>query len=521
MSSNHGSYFAPDPLVQPRGLTASIASLSSSTSSGRNSSSSHISKTYRQASTLFLTRRLPEALSTVLPLVSPPPSDDPNGSFEPAPVARASRSSRIKVWSLYLTILNAILDLEPDEGKDAFGTQEWRALCHKVREGEVWEEVVRNGYHGTEGDVDADVVINLATLLLAHARTQNLNQKRLENYLAASRSPNLDISDRFPSDTVSPRRYRSPSARRLSAAGNGANTPRDLNARVKILELYTLHVLPRNGEWEYAREFVSVSPVLDDERREAFLQALASLHEEQLEAERREEEERRKREEAIRRDIEEARRLRDENEKRERRRLEEERARREREEAERRERKRKEKEKEKEKAVSEVDYGIEGTPTTPPPPPTTTTSSAATQKGKGKAASTGGGSQSGRRGGGGGGGGSHTRGGTSGPRPGARLPVRKGGVAGAGGGSNGGAVAAPTLMTRASMVLNNLRVLVDELAAAFQTNPYALYRLLAFIVGLLLLLSRKNTRERIARILGTSWAKVKATAGMGTKVSYI
>ena len=166
MASNRNSYTAADTLAQARGLSASITSLASSASSGRNSASSHISKTYRQASTLFLTRRLPEALSTVLPLVFPPPSEDPNGSFEPAPVARASRSSRIKVWSLYLTVLNAILDLDPDEGKDAFGTQEWRALCHKVREGEIWEEVVRNGYHGTEGDVDADVVINLYVLKL-------------------------------------------------------------------------------------------------------------------------------------------------------------------------------------------------------------------------------------------------------------------------------------------------------------------------------------------------------------------
>ncbi|KAK4137432.1 hypothetical protein BT67DRAFT_438697 [Trichocladium antarcticum] len=161
MSSKRNSYLGPDGLSQARGLSASITSLASSTSSARGSASSHISKTYRQASTLFLTRRLPEALSTTLPLVSPPTSDDPNGPLEPAPVAKASRSSRIKVWSLYLTILNATLDLDPDEGKEAFGTQEWRALCHKVREGEIWEEVVRNGYHGVEGDVDADVVINL------------------------------------------------------------------------------------------------------------------------------------------------------------------------------------------------------------------------------------------------------------------------------------------------------------------------------------------------------------------------
>lgn len=70
----------------------------------------------------------------------------------------------MKVWSLYLTVLNAILELDTDEGKQAFGTQEWRSLCTKVREGEVWEEVIRNGYHGNEGDVDPEVVINLYVL---------------------------------------------------------------------------------------------------------------------------------------------------------------------------------------------------------------------------------------------------------------------------------------------------------------------------------------------------------------------
>lgn len=62
---------------------------------------------------------------------------------------------------MYLTILNAILELDPEEGKQAFGTQEWRALVAKVREGEIWEDVVTNGYGGIEGDVDSDVVINL------------------------------------------------------------------------------------------------------------------------------------------------------------------------------------------------------------------------------------------------------------------------------------------------------------------------------------------------------------------------
>ncbi|KAL2164460.1 hypothetical protein VTH06DRAFT_3676 [Thermothelomyces fergusii] len=435
------------------------------------------------------------------------PSDDKDGPTEPAPVIRASRSSRIKVWSLYVTILNAIAELHPDDGKDAFGTQEWRALCHKVRSGEIWEEVVRNGYHGVEGDVDAEVVINLATLLLAHAKTQTLNQKRLENYLAAARTPNLDISeDRF---SQSPRRHhRSPSksrSRRRPPGPSGADTPRDLEARVKILELYTLHVLPRNGEWEYAREFISVSPVLDDERREAFLQALDTLREEQAAAERQAEEERAKREEAIRRDIEEARRLRAENEARERRRLEEERAKRE--EAEKEKEKEKERERqrqrEKEKAkATEGDFGVDEGAAAAAAAAASSSSSAPSVLKSSK-------SSAGTRTPTGGAGSVAKRGGAGGPLP------KRGGAAG------GNSAASPTLMARASTVLNNLRTLVDEIALAFRSNPYVLLRMLAFVIGLLLLLSRKKIRERVARIIGVSWNKVKATIGMGTKVSYI
>lgn len=76
-------------------------------------------------------------------------------------------------------------------------------------------------------------------------------------------------------------------------------------------------------------------------------------------------------------------------------------------------------------------------------------------------------------------------------------------------------------MSRAMIVLRNLRVLVDEVAAAFRMNPYVVMRMLAFVMGLLLLLSRKKVRERVAKVIGVAWAKVKATAGMGTKVSYI
>lgn len=157
-----------DTLSSSQLLTSSISSLSSSTS---RQTTSQISKIYRQSSTLFLTRRLPESLSTILPVISPSANDEDtvtDNSGETAPISKASRTTRIKVWSLYLTILNAVLELDPEEGKQAFGGSEYRSLVNKVREGEVWEEVINNGYGGVEGNVDSDVVINLYVPLSLH-----------------------------------------------------------------------------------------------------------------------------------------------------------------------------------------------------------------------------------------------------------------------------------------------------------------------------------------------------------------
>ena len=120
-----------------------------------------------------------------------------------------------------------------------------------------------------------------ATLLLTHSPSQRLNQQKLETYLSASANPTFDISSHMSSSSYL--------QRRPSQQNNGTNTPRDLNTRLKLLELYTLHVLPRNEEWDYAREFISMSEVLDDERKEAFLLALHSLKEEKEDAEQREE----------------------------------------------------------------------------------------------------------------------------------------------------------------------------------------------------------------------------------------
>lgn len=151
-----------EEMSNSRYLSSSISSLSSS-----RQQSSQIAKAYRQAAQLFLTRRLPEALSTIEPIIIPAPQEETNGDGDNgdlvgyAPIATASRGSRVKVWSFYLTFLNAVVELGAEEGKHAFGSTRWKQLVSKCRDGSVWDDVVRDGYAGVEGDVDADVVINL------------------------------------------------------------------------------------------------------------------------------------------------------------------------------------------------------------------------------------------------------------------------------------------------------------------------------------------------------------------------
>jgi hypothetical protein len=90
-----------DEMSGPRYLSSSISSLSAS-----RQQSSQIAKAYRQAAQLFLTRRLPEALSTIEPIISPAPQEDTNGKTSDgelvgcAPIATASRGTRVKDFPL-------------------------------------------------------------------------------------------------------------------------------------------------------------------------------------------------------------------------------------------------------------------------------------------------------------------------------------------------------------------------------------------------------------------------------------
>jgi hypothetical protein len=52
-------------------------------------------------------------------------------------------------------------------------------------------------------------------------------------------------------------------------------------------------------------------------------------------------------------------------------------------------------------------------------------------------------------------------------------------------------------------------------------NPTSMLRFLLFVLAFVMAFSQKQVRERARRITNQSWEKVRATIGMGTKVSYI
>lgn len=70
-------------------------------------------------------------------------------------------------------------------------------------------------------------------------------------------------------------------------------------------------------------------------------------------------------------------------------------------------------------------------------------------------------------------------------------------------------------------IISNLQNLLLNLTQSLSNSPMVLLRFVFFLVALVLALSRHDVREGLARILASSWNKLRGTVGMGVKVSYI
>ena len=289
-------------------------------------------------------------------------------------------------------------------------------------------------------------------MILNHSSSQSLSQQRLETYLSSYGQPNLDLTDRLQDASDGLRQHP------ISGA-NGTDTPKDLAARVRIIELFTLHVLPRNEEWEYAQEFINLSEVLDEERKELFLQTLDGLKEEKERGELRAAELQRQKDAELERQRDD-----------ERRQAEEEAA----------------------KAAaaqtnghkrntSEVDYGIEkgGSARGKAKPSKASDKSTPSGKSSSRTALSSSSSKS------------------------SKKQIK------------------PESRSQTRAVATMLRNLLKKIIQRVSGNPLSIARTLLFVLGILMAMSRQDVRERLAQITGSAWQKVKGTVGMGVKVSYI
>ncbi|OCT49540.1 peroxin 26 [Cladophialophora carrionii] len=470
-----------DSQSSSRDLSSSISSLNQSS----KRTSSEISKVYKHASQLFLTRRLLESYEALQPVITPPSQSRPDDSPALAPIATATTSQRIKIWSLYVTLLNSIVDLGDAEGRETFGSKEYKELKRRVQNGDVWEQVVRDGYQGREGSVDAEVVYNLSNLLLGQAPNQQLNQSRLETYFSSSSHPTLEVGQL----DLSTHLDRALSNGQQSSTGlNGTNTPKDLTSRIKVLEIFTLHVLPRNSEWDYARSFIQNSDILDEERREAFLQTLEELQDvtrrESIDAGDGQEEVFEDTEEHPTEDAPNSQQQQSQSPKAT---------------------------SKHQRTSSEVDYGIErahpngGTHTTAPsrpekplteptatpkiPQPTSTPKSPPPPSA------------------------TPTRSHLSPPAQTPRRPAQRK--------SPKSASSQNTLAAQARALFQALSNLARSMATTLQKNPTAMLRFLLFVLMFVVVAGQKHIREKAKRVLGRGWEKLRSTVGMGVKVSYI
>ena len=435
-------------------LGSSVGSISSP-----RKAKSETSKAYKQAEAFFVTRRFPEALASIEPLITVPHSQnntaDNEATHDVAPIARASPRSRVKLWSFYLTLLNAIAELGPENGKKDFGGREWKNLVAKAQEGTIWDEVVNIGYGGIEGNIDAEVVFNLASLLLAQSPTQARNQQHLESYLSASSYPSLDLTNRLQGLDGS----QNLSVGQTSRSG-GTDTPRDLNARVRIIELFTLHILPRTGEWDYARNFIKMSEILDEEIREEFLQTLQNLEDEDSKGQDQFEDALLQPDELTAQEPLPFEEMRSDS----------------------METVRQQPFAAPDRSNSEQDYGVDK----PGAPPNAPREQSAPPKAPQKPAKA---VQS-----------KHPR----------SSPIKPTGTA-----SN------TSIYKRSAAILSALQQLIKNMAEQMSQNRMSLLRFVLFLMGLIVAFSRRDVKDRLGRLTGAGWDKVKRTVGMGVKVSYI
>lgn len=271
--------------------------------------------------------------------------------------------------------------------------------------------------------------------------------------------PNLDVASHL---------QNSPSgSRRRFQRNGGTDTPKDLTSRVRIIELFTLHVLPRNGEWDYASEFIRQSEVLDEERKESLLQTLEELKEEKERGEQRAAELQRQKEAELERQMQEEEKRRAEAAQQE--------------------------QTGHKRSSSEVDYGIEKSlPNGVTRPPNRSSKSAEKVNGVRAGPSSGKSALS-----------------SASATSSSKKIIKK------------TEKTSPRASRQARALYNLLRNILQSVRHTITEHPMAFLRTMLFMIAIIMALGRQDVRQRLRKLTNTGWQKVRGTVGMGMKVSYI
>ena len=78
-----------------------------------------------------------------------------------------------------------------------------------------------------------------------------------------------------------------------------------------------------------------------------------------------------------------------------------------------------------------------------------------------------------------------------------------------------------SMLKRGQAIIAALQRLLTNTAQSMSKNPMSVLRMVLFLLSIVLAMSRNDVKDRIKRITGEGWDKVRRTVGMGVKVSYI
>ena len=123
--------------------------------------------TYKRARDFYLVQQFGEAFDEISSLLNDNNvfvadlDNGPGSARTQAPVFHANMGLKVKIWSLYLTLLNTLRDVGGQKASAYVGAQRWQRLSESLHNGSIWQHVVDVGFAGDEQVMDIDIVIAL------------------------------------------------------------------------------------------------------------------------------------------------------------------------------------------------------------------------------------------------------------------------------------------------------------------------------------------------------------------------